>query len=193
MKKTTTIGTISFLIILAAILGCYTYLSQKRWETATDDAMTPIQLALSRDLQSDYPPTVKEVVKYYTELQKCFYNEEWTDEEIEQLGMKARELFDAQLQEKNEMVTYLSRLRQDITAFRSKERQIASVSVGSSTNVDFFEQDGYSFARIHCKYTIRENGTPQMSETVYLLRRDENRRWKIYGWDQAENVSVSEP
>lgn len=185
MKKSTTIGSISFLVIIVAIVGCYTYLSQKKRESAADTAMTPIQLALSRDLQSDYPATVKEVIKYYTELQKCFYNEEWTDEEIEQLGIKARELFDPQLQEKNETVSYLLRLKQDISDFRSKKRQIASISVGASTNVDFFEEDGYSFARIHCKYTIREDGTPKLSETVFLLRRDEDRRWKIYGWQTA--------
>lgn len=191
MRKSTTIGTVSFLVVIIAIVGVYTLMSQKSRYASADTKMTPIQSALSRDLQSDYPPTVKEVIKYFTELQKCFYNEEWTDEELEQLGRKAWELFDPELQAINQLENYIPRLRQEIKDFHSKERQITSVSVAASTNVDNFEEDGYSFARIHCKYVIREDGAPQMSETVYLLRRDENRHWRIYGWNQAENVNPS--
>lgn len=191
MKKSTTIGTIVFLVIIAAVVGFYTYLSGKSRNVSSDPSMTAIQQALSRDLQSDYPPTVKEVIKYFTELQKCLYNEEWTDEELEQLGERVWELFDPKLQEKNELESYLLQLQQDIRTFRSKDRQITSISVAASTNVDTFEEDGYSFARIHCKYIIRESGSPKGSETVYLLRRDENRHWRIFGWAQAENVDLS--
>jgi len=44
-----------------------------------------VQKVLSRDMQNDYPSTVKEVAKYYTEIQRCLYNEEYTEEELAQL------------------------------------------------------------------------------------------------------------
>ena len=36
--------------------------------------------------------------------------------------------------------------------------------------------------------TVLDGGQSSLVDTVYLLRRDENRRWKIYGWDLAANV-----
>ena len=52
--------------------------------------------------------------------------------------------------------------------------------------------NGYSFARISCGYTVLQGKESDSSMQVYLLRKDENGHWKIYGWDLAENVNVGE-
>ena len=150
--------------------------------------MRAVQLVLSRDLENNYPPTVKEVMKYYTDIQKCLYAEECADEEIEQLGMKARALYDDELLAANDVTVHLLQLKSEITSFQEDSKKITAVSVASSANVDTFSQDGYEFARIYCTYTVMEKGKSGMERMVYLLRRDENRRWKIYGWDLAANV-----
>ena len=75
MKKSTVRIIVIFLIIIICIIGYYTYLSGRRRDTAGEAKMTTVQLVLSRDLVNDYPPTVKEVIKYYADIQKCFYNE----------------------------------------------------------------------------------------------------------------------
>lgn len=192
MKKSTTIGAIVFLGIIIGIVGLYAFLSGKSRDRNMDVSMTEVQRVLSRDLQNNYPPTVKEVVKFFAEIQKCIYNEECTEEDIEQLGRKARELYDAELLEANKEADNLLLLKAEVAAFREEERQILSATVASSANVDTFSQDGYEFARIYCTYTVMEKGKSGMERMVYLLRRDENRRWKIYGWDRAENVSLEE-
>jgi len=190
MKKTSTIVTLVFLVVVVGIVGCYAYFSGKTKDAAEPTA-TAVQKALDRDLQKDYPPTVKEVVKYYTELQKCLYNEEYTEEEFEALGRKSRELYDQELLDANDETFHLVQLREEIETFRTKKCQIASISVAASTNVFFFEEDGYSFARILCKYTIRESGSPRLTQVVYLLRRDEDRHWKIYGWEYLDDADSS--
>ena len=164
------------------------YLSGKSRDAAKDAAMTATQIVLSRDLQNNYPPTVKEVVKYYADIQKCFYTEGCTEEEVEQLGMKARELYDADLLAINDVTSNLLQLKAEVDTFQKDGRQITAASVASSANVDTFTEDGYEFARIHCTYTVLDGGQSSLVDTVYLLRRDENRRWKIYGWDLAANV-----
>ena len=119
---------------------------------------------------------------------KCLYNEECTDEEVDQLGLRARELYDAELLENNEEAMNLLQLKSEVASFRSEEKKITSISVASSVNVDTFTQDGYDFSRIQCNYTVLENGQSNPTSVIYLLRRDGNRRWKIYGWDLAQNV-----
>nr|WP_318686346.1 DUF6715 family protein [uncultured Acetatifactor sp.] len=187
-KKITSI-TIIFVCVIVAVVGYYSYLSGRSRESRHEADLSEVQLVLSRDLNNDYPPTPKEVLRYYNEILECLYNEECTDEEIEQLGNKAREMYDEELLENNEQEEYLARLRADVESYRENNMRIANSSVASGANVDYFEEDGYEFARIHCGYTITENGVSGAVREVYLLRRDENRLWKIYGWDLAQNVN----
>lgn len=84
----------------------------------------------------------------------------------------------------------MMRLREDIDTYKEKKRRITSASVAASTSVDFFTEDDFEFARIHCGYNIMEAGRNNSMELVYLLRKDDNKRWKIYGWDSEENVNV---
>lgn len=189
MKKTTAKMTILFLLIIIVIVGFYAYLMGENKEAAENAVMTEVQLVLSRDLTNDYPATVKEVVKYYTQIQKCYYGGEYTDEELEQLGLKAYELFDEELKANNPTESYMINLKADIISFRQAGKTMTSSSVAASTNVDTFTDDGYEFARIHCGYNIMENNVNKAVKIVYLLRRDADRKWKIYGWDFAENVN----
>lgn len=193
MKKSTVRVTVILLILIVGLVGLYAILMNRARTEAANAALTPVQSVLSRDLDKDYPATVKEVVKYYAEIEKCFYNEDCTDGEIEELGMQARRLYDQELLENNEMAGYITKLKEDIRSFKNAKRKISSISVASSTNVDYFSEDGFDFARIYCGYIVREsNGQVSSEGRVYLLRRDEDRHWKIYGWDTADNVHVGE-
>lgn len=192
MKKSTTKITLVIIFAIIAIVVYYTYLSNKDKERKQDADMSEVQMTLSRDLSKNYPPTPKEVIKYYNELLKCFYNEDCTDEEIDALGNKARELYDAELLENNELGTYLINLHADIDEFKENKRRFTGFSVASSTNVEPFTEDGYSFARIWCGYNITEDGTTLSADQIYLLRQDEEKKWKIYGWQPADEVETAE-
>lgn len=188
MKKVTTRTSIIVILLVVAVVGYYTYLSNKDKESRADASMTVVQATLSRDLERDYPPTPKEVIKYYNEILRCLYNEESTEEEIEALGMKARELYDEDLLEINELGSYLVRLRAEVKNYRDNERRITSFNPASANNVEFFEQDGYSFARMMCGYTILQAGQSYTSNQMYLLRKDADKQWKIYGWEDVEEL-----
>lgn len=189
MKKSTTRMMLFFLVVIVGVVGYFAYLSGRSRDAAKEAAMTAAQLVLSRDLENNYPPTVKEVMKYYVDIQKCLYAEECADEEVEQLGMKARALYDDELLAANDVTNHLLQLKAEITSFQEDSKKITAASVASSANVDTFTEDGYDFARIHCTYTVVADGQSNLVDMVYLLRRDGNRRWKIYGWDLAQNVN----
>ncbi len=192
MKKITIKTTLIFLVLIIGVVAYFAYLSTKSRDRDQEADMRAVQLVLSRDLENNYPPTVKEVMKYYTDIQKCLYAEECADEEIEQLGMKARALYDDELLAANDVTVHLLQLKSEITSFQEDSKKITAVSVASSANVDTFTEDGYEFARIHCIYTVLDGGQSNLVDMVYLLRRDGNRRWKIYGWDLAQNVNPGE-
>ncbi len=180
--------TIIGIVLACLIIGYYFYLNQRERATAeANPIVTKVDEVLSRNLENNYPPTPKEVVRYYSEITKCFYNEEYTQGQLEQLADKARQLFDVQLAEHNEWGTYLMNLQSEIEDYKKNERQISSYSVAASTDVDEFSQDGYKFARLHCIYTVRQGGYYVDVNEIFLLRKDEDGHWKIFGWGLAEN------
>lgn len=192
MKKTNTSVTkitVLFIFLLVLVVGYYAYLSGTHRTEQQEAVMSEVDTALSRDLDNDYPATPKEVIKYYNDLMKCFYNEECTAEELQDLGRKSLQLFDEELQENNDEDTYLIRLQGEVQNYKDNKRKITSVSLAPSTNVDYYSVDGYSFARISCGYTMTENGKKTSTVMVYLLRRDASRRWKIYGWETADQLN----
>ena len=192
MKKTNTSVTkitVLYIFILVLVVGYYAYLSGTHRTEQQEAVMSEVDTALSRDLDNDYPATPKEVIKYYNDLMKCFYNEECTAEELQDLGRKSLQLFDEELQENNDEDTYLIRLQGEVQNYKDNKRKITSVSLAPSTNVDYYSVDGYSFARISCGYTMTENGKKTSTVMAYLLRRDDSRRWKIYGCETADQLN----
>ena len=79
-SKNTTKVAIIFLVLIVAVVAYFAYLSNKSREAEDEAAMTAVKLVLSRDLEHNYPPTVKEVMKYYVDIQKCLYAEECAEE-----------------------------------------------------------------------------------------------------------------
>lgn len=191
IKPRATRITIIITILILAVVAYYAYLSNKSKTERAAASMTVVEEVLSRDLNNNYPPTPKEVIKYYNDITKCLYNEECTDDEIERLGMKTRGLYDQELLNANDIGSFSINFKNDVKDHHDKKQKVINCALASSANVDYYTRDGYSFARLLCTYTINENGTNNTSNIVYLLRKDSDKKWKIYGWDFLENVDIN--
>lgn len=184
---------IVILLFIVGIVVYYYYLSNRQQQKEPPiKEMTVAQELISRNLETNYPPTPKEVVRFYSDITKCFYNEEYSDGELEQLADKARQLYDDELAANNEWGQYMIELKSDIGAYKEKSIRVSNYVIPASTDVFYFEEDGFEFARLYCTYTLSNGSIKQQVEEVFLLRKDENKHWKIYGWDLAENVSVED-
>lgn len=190
-------GAIIFLVLVLLVVGYFYYLSNRTVpqpeEVVSDEkVMTAVQQVLARDLEINYPPTPREVVKYYSEITQCFYNEELTQEDIYALGMKARELYDAELVANQTEADYIDSLTFDIQDFKTKKRTIANYNPSSSLDVETFSEDGYEWARLYCRYGIKQGELLYNSNMVFLLRKDESEHYKIYGWQLADEKKALE-
>ena len=184
-------GAFFLLLAIGCVLLAY-YILNLRIENSKPEGyvqMTKVQEVLSRNLQTNYPQTPKEVVKFYSEITKCFYNEEHTEEELYDLAMKATELLDHDLVNNKTEEEYLKDLKSEIEDFKKKQYHISSYSTSSSTDVYYFTEDNYEFARLYCTYNVRMGTVMQPIEEIFLLRMDFDGHWKIYGWDLAENYT----
>ncbi len=180
------------IVLVCLVLGYYYYLSNKRNDKESEQQVkaTAVQEVLMRDLENNYPPTPREVVKYYAEITKCFYAESYTEEEFHDMAMQIRKLYDDELAANKTDQQYLDDLGVDIDLLKGQEIVISSYSPGSSTDVEEFTQDGYSWAKTRCTFHLRQGTQFQNTEEIFLLRKDDNGHWKIYGWTLADDENV---
>ena len=190
MKRFKTPRGVFFLFLaICIVFFAYYLITLKVEKNKPEDyvKLTMVQEVLSRDLQTNYPQTPKEVLKYYSEITKCFYNEEYSEEELHALAMKAMELYDHDLASNQTEEEYLADLKSEIQSFKSNGYSVSSYSTSSSTDVFYFEEDGFQFARLYCTYNMRMGTVIQPIEEIFLLRMDLQGHWKIYGWDESEH------
>lgn len=191
-------GIILLAVLAVIIIAYYVYLSNYR-QTRQDaveemeqaEIMTEVQEVLSRNLETNYPATPREVVKYFSDITQCFYNEEYTEEELYQLAMKIREIYDDELVQNQTEEDYLEELKKDIEEFKVNNRTIASYSPSSTIDVETFTEDGFDWARLYCIYSIKED-VLKNSNICFILRKDEEGHYKIYGWQLVQNSESDE-
>lgn len=191
MKQSKIAKTVIIVVVLAAIILVYYYYlghRAKRQEVEDAIAATVVQSILMRDLEHNYPPTPKEVVKYYAEITECFYNETYTDEELVQLANKIQLLYDAELVANKTQEQYMEDLREDIAEMKGQQLTVASYEVSASTDVEYFTQGEYSCARLYCTFYLKQQGGGRVpSQERFVLRQDEEGHWKILGWELVED------
>lgn len=192
MKKSTARITVIIILLIVAVVGYYAYLSGKSRAERAQAAMTFVESTLSRNLDTYYPSTPKEVVKYFNDIQKCFFNEECTEEELDALIGKLRELFDEELLEQNSLETQSLLLKKEIQEYKEKNRKITNISIASSANVIFDTVDGRECAKLHCGYNVMEGSNNNPITQVFLLRKDSDRKWRIYGWKLQDDFQETQ-
>lgn len=192
-KRNTIAGVIVILLIAVFVVGFFVVLNQKNGDTPAEvTTVSEVDRVLLRDMSRDYPPTPKEVLKYYSDITTCFYSENLEEENLKALAVKARELYDEELRADKTEEEYLEDLKNDILEFNSQGIVVSGYSLSASTDVEFFTDDGYEFARLYANYRLRQGTEYAYVNEVFLLRKDDAGHWKIYGWDMAEETVTDE-
>lgn len=180
---------IVFIVLALCVTGLFFYVSNrsKAIEEGKQQQMTPVQEILARNLETNYPPTPKEVLKFYSEITRCFYGEQYTDEELAKLAILSRKLFDDELVANQTDEQYLSALKFDIESWKNDKKVISSYSVSSSTDVQEYSYGGREWAQLYCIYSIRMGTNVAPVQEHFIMRKDERGHWKILGWELVES------
>ena len=181
---------VSFVLIVALVLGFYYYLSNIREQSSSGEDQvraSRVTEALNRNLDARYPPTPKEVIRFFADITQVLHNENYTKQDFEALGAQLYRLYDEELLEINPWEQYLKDLRDEVDSYRGRNYVISSFLVSSATDVIYFQEDGHDYAHLHCLFTMRRGMDVYSLDHQFLLRRGENGRWKILGWQKVES------
>ena len=84
--------------------------------------VTEATTLISRDLEKDYPATVREVMKYYCRLTKCIYSDGVSESELIKLTDKLRALYTDDLLEKNDRTEMIGLIKTEIKNYEKAGR-----------------------------------------------------------------------
>lgn len=174
-------------VMVITVFALYYYLVNKVERSGPEVETTAVQDVLLKNLEKDYPPTVREVIKYYNEIMNCYYSEKPTETELQELADKALELYDAELVSYQSREAYVENLKAEIAAFEAAETVLSHVALSSSTAVEYYTYQGRECAQIRCIYTVRQKTNLMTIREIYVLRKDDTGKWKILGWTPAED------
>lgn len=184
VKRQNPIKTMVMVVIMALLVLAYFYVINNRMQPREEKNTTisPVKELLVMDLSTNYPATPKEVVKLYLEISRCFYSEEYTDEELVELARMSRTLFDQELVDNQSEDNYLRALRGEIATFKQSNRAISSYSTSAAADVEYYDFAEYKWAQLVAMLSIRTGTSIEPSKERFLLRKDDTGHWKIYGW-----------
>lgn len=185
MKRSGVVSIVITCVILVVVIGGFAFYLAHRSRTGEEEVVesTVVQKALQKDLERNYPPTPKEVVKYFAELSKCFYNEEYSEEDLEKLAVQIQKIYDDELVANKSQEDYMQDLRSEIASMKENKYTIVGYEVSPSTDVEYFTENEDSCARLYCNFYIKQGAGNVPSLEQFVLREDEEGHWKILGWE----------
>ncbi|MBO4775290.1 MAG: hypothetical protein J5515_01625 [Lachnospiraceae bacterium] len=190
-KRTTIIGIIGIVAIAVMVIVVFWMQSRKNTDPGEPEVdVSQVMDILLRDIDKTYPPTPKEVLKYYSEITCCFYNDSLTQEQLEQLAERSYVLYDDELKDHMSFDQYLEDLQQEVLSFQAQKIVVSGYSVSAAADVERFDEDGFEWARLYATYRLRQGTEYLYSNEVFLLRKDDDGHWKIYGFDLVEDQEV---
>ena len=84
--------TVVIAVLCAGLcLGYYYYLVHR--DSGKEEAITEADMIITQDLDDSYPKTARGVVKFYNRILKCYYSQDYTEEQLEKMTAQARKLY----------------------------------------------------------------------------------------------------
>lgn len=178
---------------ICLICGGYFLFSQNN--TVSEENLTEVEKVLVKDLKKDYPKTPREVIKFYNRIVKCYYGEPLSDKEVEDMVDQMLSLLDEDLLIVNPRDEYHKAVVADIKEYQQKNKRIVNSDVCDSNDVNYVDdvKEGTNevdkLAYVNASYFINEDGHFVNTYQQFVLRQDEDGRWKILTFYEVEGES----
>jgi len=191
MKK----AKIIIIAIACICLICAGYFFFSQNNAVSEEDLTEVEKVLVKDLKKDYPKTPREVVKFYNRIIKCYYSEDLSEKELEDMVDQMLYLLDEDLLLVNPRDEYYKSVVSDIEEYEEKNKYIVSTDVCDSNDVTYIDdvKDGSNevdkLAYVNASYFINTDGKFTNTYQQFVLRQDEDGNWKILTFYEVEGES----
>ena len=158
----------------------------------TVEAATEVSILMDKDLEKEYPASVREVVKLYLRIITCYYNEDLSEEQLVALVDQQRALLDKELLDNNKYGDFMKRLESEIASYKSSKTTVINYQINSNQSVQKWWNNDRECASVMVVINMNAKSLNQVYEK-FILRRDDNGRWKILGWQLSNAEDFASP
>ena len=161
--------------------------SEKAVQSEEKTAISEIDNIIMKNLEEEYPASVREVVKYYYKVLQSMFNGEASEKQIVKLIDKERALFDDELLKKNEYSKFVKGRNAEIKQYKRKKIKLLKFVIQDSDETKYWQNNKAEMASIkaHIYMTGTKNYTDIYQE--YVFRKDDEGKWKILSWSNTSD------
>lgn len=187
MKKKGLKGfTLVIFIVALVALGYYLHLTNESPDHQDVSPSSEKEILLSYDMVEDYPKTVREAVKLHCRYLKYIYNEgltkDVTEDDLFTLNQKMRQLFDEELLELNSQDKQLQALKDEMALYKANKQKFVSYTLAEASQIEYNTEDDVEYAKMRVAVAMTIDGASLSTDEEYILRKDEEGKWRILGW-----------
>ncbi len=181
MKKK--IGTVSVILVLAcAIIALYMYIDRSG-KNAAEPVNKMAEQMLSKNLETNYPPTPHALAELYCGIVECTYSAETTEEQLAELVKMELSLYDAEFAALNPYESLLAATKEMLADAKEKKLVFTGYVLDKASNVEKWKKDGREYASIQLEFMSRSSEGSGGSYRNLIMRKDSNGKYKILGWE----------
>lgn len=184
--KTIIIGIACICLIL---VGFFFFTKEN---TTTEKNLTEIEKLIVRDLEEDYPKTPREVVKFYNRIIISYYGGEAKNNQLEKLADQTLQLLDEDLLIVNPRDEYIDSVLAEVKEYKKLNKRVVSADVCDSKDVIYVDdvKEGTTevdkLAYVNTSYFTNTDGEFAYSYQQFVLRQDDDGKWKILSFYKVE-------
>ena len=177
------IGTILLVVL-------YFYFTNKESKKAEESALSEqVEKIIGSDIEMDYPSSPREVIILFNNIMTCSFKENLDDDTLKKIISQERVLFDQELLDNNPLESQLADLKEEILDYKKAKRTIVTSAVDKSSSAEYWSKDDKDYASIVASYTLKDSEVAKTYER-YILRKDEQDKWRILGWQIATPIDL---
>ncbi len=171
------------LVVLGAIiiLGAYLLVTRSKKPKGSEDYdLTVVDGITTTDLNKNYPPDGMKVVELYAKIMQVLYKETYTEDQEDDMIKVLKGIMDDELIAGNP--NFANGIKNDVKTKREEDYSIPLFVVTTKKPVTK-ELDGKKTQLIECKFLLRHGTISENIIYQFILRKDDEGKWKIYGWE----------
>lgn len=194
------VGAFAAILVIAALILTGYFMMNKQAEKKAEESVLPtteVGKLLAKDLETKYPETPTEVVKLYWRINRCIYNEDTSEKDMEAVLKQLRNLYDNELlqDEKNTYENMLKKLKDDKKKRVDAGQTFLPSVVQKNNALEIVKIDGKDSTAVMTATTIKGKEETTKVYERFVCRRGDDGKWKILGWQQvtqaeAEKVDI---
>lgn len=183
-RKKTALLTFVVIICLAVIGGIvvyYRYMKKQQEKVTTNTPATEVEKLITKDLETAYPKTPREVIKLFCRINQCVYNKELSEEEFSSLVEQLQTLYCQELKKQNSVEKMEEKLSKDADMYRKDNKKIVNYTIEESDNFQYKTVQEKEMVYLKYSYFMREGSKYSTWNQSAILAKEEN-KWKIMGF-----------